>query len=111
MALATSPRSQSFASRIQDDFNTTDDFEGDVEGDEDDEDGEHFDNGEAQHNMITESTVKSGYLEKKGEKRKTWKKRWFVLRSSKLAYYKNDKEYQLLRFIDVGDIKTVASVE
>lgn len=111
VALATSPRSQSFASRIQDDFNTTDDFEGDVEGDEDDEDGEHFDNGEAQHNMITESTVKSGYLEKKGEKRKTWKKRWFVLRSSKLAYYKNDKEYQLLRFIDVGDIKTVASVE
>ncbi|KAJ1030470.1 hypothetical protein NDA16_001379 [Ustilago loliicola] len=95
---------------MQDDLNATDDFEGDADADEDDED-EHLDGTEAHHNMINESTVKSGYLEKKGEKRKTWKKRWFVLRSSKLAYYKNDKEYQLLRFIDVGDIKTVASVE
>ena len=98
-------------SRLQDDIQTADDFEGDADADEDDEDGEHLDGSEAHHNMINESTVKSGYLEKKGEKRKTWKKRWFVLRSSKLAYYKNDKEYQLLRFIDVGDIKTVASVE
>ncbi|CCF53871.1 uncharacterized protein UHO2_00985 [Ustilago hordei] len=98
-------------SRMQDEMNATDDFEGDADADEDDEDGEHLDGTEAHHNMINESTVKSGYLEKKGEKRKTWKKRWFVLRSSKLAYYKNDKEYQLLRFIDVGDIKTVASVE
>lgn len=92
--------------RIQDE-----DLEGDIDGDEDDEDAEDLDGSEAHHNMFTESTVKSGYLEKKGEKRKTWKKRWWVLRSSKLAYYKNDKEYQLLRFIDVGDIKTVASVE
>ncbi|KAJ9476977.1 Carboxylesterase [Pseudozyma hubeiensis] len=94
------------ASRIQDE-----DLEGEVDADEDDEDAEDLDGSEAHHNMINESTVKSGYLEKKGEKRKTWKKRWWVLRSSKLAYYKNDKEYQLLRFIDVGDIKTVASVE
>ncbi|CBQ67548.1 related to tandem ph domain-containing protein-2 (tapp2) [Sporisorium reilianum SRZ2] len=93
-------------SRIQDE-----DLEADADGDDDEEDGDDLDGSEAQHNMINESTVKSGYLEKKGEKRKTWKKRWFVLRSSKLAYYKNEKEYQLLRFIDVGDIKTVASVE
>ena len=73
-------------SRMQDEMNATDDFEGDVDADEDDEDGEHVDGTEAHHNMINESTVKSGYLEKKGEKRKTWKKRWFVLRSSKLAY-------------------------
>lgn len=98
------------SSHMQDDLSATDDFEGDGDADEDDDD-EHMDGTEAHHNMINESTVKSGYLEKKGEKRKTWKKRWFVLRSSKLAYYKNDKEYQLLRFIDVGDIKTVASVE
>ncbi|SPO20711.1 related to tandem ph domain-containing protein-2 (tapp2) [Ustilago trichophora] len=98
-------------SRMQDDLQAADDFEGDADADEDDDEGEHLDGSEAHHNMINESTVKSGYLEKKGEKRKTWKKRWFVLRSSKLAYYKNDKEYQLLRFIDVGDIKTVASVE
>lgn len=97
--------------RPQDEPQPGDDFEGDADADEDDEEGEHLDGNEAHHNMINETTVKSGYLEKKGEKRKTWKKRWFVLRSSKLAYYKNDKEYQLLRFIDVGDIKTVASVE
>nr|CDI51098.1 related to tandem ph domain-containing protein-2 (tapp2) [Melanopsichium pennsylvanicum 4] len=97
--------------RRQDDFHPGDDLEADADADEDDEEAEHLDGHQAHHNMITESIVKSGYLDKKGEKRKTWKKRWFVLRSSKLAYYKNDKEYQLLRFIDVGDIKTVASVE
>ncbi len=98
-------------SRLQDDHHSADDLEGDADADEDDDDVEQIGGSEAHHNMINELTVKSGYLEKKGEKRKTWKKRWFVLRSSKLAYYKNDKEYQLLRFIDVGDIKTVASVE
>ncbi|CDR99907.1 hypothetical protein [Sporisorium scitamineum] len=97
---------QPTSSRIQDE-----DLEADADGDDDEEDGDDIDGSEAHHNMINESTVKSGYLGKKGEKRKTWKKRWFVLRSSKLAYYKNEKEYQLLRFIDVGDIKTVASVE
>ena len=60
-----------------------------------------------------------------------WKKRWFVLRASKLAYYKNEKvgstaasalddqrltrdsaqEYQLLRLIDMSEVHTVASVE
>lgn len=114
MAAAVSPQNgfvetfvaQPTSSRIQDE-----DLEADADGDDDEEDGDDIDGSEAHHNMINESTVKSGYLGKKGEKRKTWKKRWFVLRSSKLAYYKNEKEYQLLRFIDVGDIKTVASVE
>ena len=41
--------------------------------------------------MEGERLVKSGYLMKKGERRKTWKKRWFVLRTEKLAYYKDDK--------------------
>lgn len=35
--------------------------------------------------------VKSGYLMKKGERRKAWKKRWFVLRGGQLAMYKTDK--------------------
>ena len=35
--------------------------------------------------------TKSGYLMKKGERRKAWKKRWFVLRGGQLAMYKNDK--------------------
>lgn len=35
--------------------------------------------------------MKSGYLMKKGERRKAWKKRWFVLRGGQVAMYKNDK--------------------
>ena len=38
-----------------------------------------------------EKAIKSGYLKKKGEQRRNWKKRWFVLRPEKLSYYKNDK--------------------
>ncbi|GAA6010838.1 hypothetical protein JCM10207_003952 [Rhodosporidiobolus poonsookiae] len=57
------------------------------------------------------ATLKSGYLMKKGEKRKTWKKRWFVLRSGQLAMYKTDKEYRLLRLIPIADIHSVSPVE
>jgi len=42
---------------------------------------------------INEKIIKSGYLKKKGEKRKAWKKRWFVLRSNRLSYYKNEKVF------------------
>lgn len=35
--------------------------------------------------------IKAGYLRKKGERRKAWKKRWFVLRRGQLALYKNEK--------------------
>ncbi|KAG0247166.1 hypothetical protein BG011_001916, partial [Mortierella polycephala] len=40
-----------------------------------------------------------------------WKKKWFVLRTSKLAYYKDIKEYELLRIIDIRDIHKAAEVE
>ncbi|KAG0661071.1 hypothetical protein C6P46_004178 [Rhodotorula mucilaginosa] len=56
-------------------------------------------------------TLKSGYLMKKGERRKAWKKRWFVLRGGQLAMYKTDKEYRLLRLIPLFDIHAVAPVE
>ncbi|KAF9973538.1 hypothetical protein BGZ73_003201 [Actinomortierella ambigua] len=55
--------------------------------------------------------VKSGYLAKKGERLKIWKKRWFVLRTSKFAYYKDNKEYELLRIVDLRDIHRAAEVE
>ncbi|GAA5821724.1 hypothetical protein JCM11251_000989 [Rhodosporidiobolus azoricus] len=55
--------------------------------------------------------LKSGYLMKKGEKRKTWKKRWFVLRGGQLMMYKTDKEYRLLRLIPIPDIHSVSPVE
>lgn len=35
--------------------------------------------------------LKSGYLMKKGERRKAWQKRWFVLRGGQVAMYKSDK--------------------
>ncbi|RCH93929.1 hypothetical protein CU098_010054, partial [Rhizopus stolonifer] len=40
----------------------------------------------------------------------TWKKRWFVLRTTKLAMYKDKKEYKLLRLIDLHEIHKVVQV-
>lgn len=53
-----------------------------------------------EHTRISVSdniAVKSGYLMKKGERRKAWKKRWFVLRGAQVAMYKNDK----VRFVNL----------
>ncbi|KAI8619396.1 hypothetical protein BC830DRAFT_1104447 [Chytriomyces sp. MP71] len=61
--------------------------------------------------LDAEKVLKSGYLKKKGEKRKTWKTRWFVLRTTKLAYYKNEKEYELLNIIPLQNVTTVADVD
>ncbi|CAG8767011.1 11218_t:CDS:2, partial [Racocetra persica] len=70
---------------------------------------------EAQETLQHETLIKSGYLAKKQERRKVgnknWKRRWFVLRSTKLAYYKSEKEYELLRILDLNDIHAVAEVK
>ncbi|KAI7876323.1 PH-domain-containing protein [Lichtheimia hyalospora FSU 10163] len=66
--------------------------------------------GQALELLQTEKAVKSGYLLKKGEKRRTWKRRWFVLRTTKLAMYKDSKEYKLLRIIDLHEIHSVVHV-
>jgi len=47
--------------------------------------------GQLRKGVEGERVVKSGYLWKKGERRKNWKKRWFVLRTEKMAYYKDEK--------------------
>nr|ODN86867.1 PH domain-containing protein [Cryptococcus depauperatus CBS 7841] len=65
---------------------------------------------ELQRDMEGERVVMSGYLWKKQERRKAWKKRWFVLRTNKLAYYKDEKEYYLKRVINLQEIHTVAPV-
>lgn len=39
-----------------------------------------------------------------------WKKRWFVLRSAHLVYYKSSAEYRLLQLLDLGDIHTCTPV-
>ncbi|KAL1673386.1 hypothetical protein EV122DRAFT_222778 [Schizophyllum commune] len=54
--------------------------------------------------------LKAGYLWKKGERRKTWKKRWFVLRPAHIAYYKSSAEYQLLRLLELGDVHSCTKV-
>ncbi|CAG8530849.1 6628_t:CDS:10 [Diversispora eburnea] len=54
---------------------------------------------EARETLQHENLIKAGYL-KKIERRKSSKRRWFVLRSTKLAYYKN-----------LNDIGTVAEVK
>ncbi|CAG8794306.1 7440_t:CDS:2 [Dentiscutata erythropus] len=70
---------------------------------------------EAQETLQHETLVKAGYLAKRQERRKVgnknWKKRWFVLRSTKLAYYKSEKEYELLKILDLNDIHAVAEVK
>ncbi|KAJ4477403.1 pleckstrin-like protein [Lentinula aciculospora] len=59
---------------------------------------------------VDESVIKAGYLWKKGERRKTWKKRWFVLRPAHLAYYKTAAEYQLLRLLELADVHSCTQV-
>ncbi|GMK53830.1 hypothetical protein CspeluHIS016_0104160 [Cutaneotrichosporon spelunceum] len=53
---------------------------------------------------------KSGWLIKKQERRKAWKKKWFVLRSTSLAYYKDNKEYSLSRAIELTSVHSVVPV-
>ncbi|KAH6913183.1 PH domain-containing protein [Coprinopsis sp. MPI-PUGE-AT-0042] len=57
-----------------------------------------------------DSVIKSGYLSKKGMRRRTWKKRWFVLRPAHLAYYKSNAEYQTLKILDLADIHSCTPV-
>ncbi|PFH52941.1 hypothetical protein AMATHDRAFT_138781 [Amanita thiersii Skay4041] len=59
---------------------------------------------------VEEGVLKSGYLWKKGQRRKTWKKRWFVLRPHHLAYYKNSAEYQLHRLLELSDVHSCIQV-
>ncbi|KAJ3503707.1 hypothetical protein NLJ89_g8312 [Agrocybe chaxingu] len=61
-------------------------------------------------NSIDEGVIKAGYLWKKGERRKTWKKRWFVLRPAHIAYYKSSAEYRLLHLLELSDVHSCTPV-
>ena len=109
------------------------------DSDDDREPDEDVDESKAAHKRKSsdETIIKSGYLWKKGERRKVrsdfvsvptgrfvvgclhvcivrayqaWKKRWFVLRSAHLVYYKSSAEYRLLQLLDLGDIHTCTPV-
>ncbi|KZT52318.1 PH-domain-containing protein [Calocera cornea HHB12733] len=83
------------------------------DGSESEEDEEvEASEGEVDEGALREETViKTGYLFKKGERRKTWKKRWFVLRGAKLAYYKSNAEYRLLHLLPTANISAVQPVD
>jgi hypothetical protein len=66
--------------------------EDDLDEDGDGENAKLQANGEVE----IERPIFSSYLKKKGEQRRNWKKRWFVLRATKLSYYKDDKVRQSL---------------
>ncbi|KAI8461151.1 hypothetical protein BY996DRAFT_4573842 [Phakopsora pachyrhizi] len=90
--------------------------EEDEEEDEDEDEDWRMDQNSNEHysrfgDMENEAILHYGYLDKKGERRKTWKNRWFVLRKTTLVYYKNEKEYRLLRMIPLTDIHTCAEVQ
>ncbi|KAK9719231.1 hypothetical protein K7432_004952 [Basidiobolus ranarum] len=57
--------------------------------------------------LNNQALVKCGYLLKRSTKRKVWKKRWFVLRGTSLTCYKDDKEYELERIIDLSEAKQI----
>lgn len=99
-------------------------------GEETDDDDEEIDEAEElkthPRKSADDSVIKTGYLWKKGERRKvgsvlilnlivltvkqTWKKRWFVLRTAHLAYYKSSAEYQLLRMVELSEVHTCTAV-
>ncbi|KAL0953253.1 hypothetical protein HGRIS_004505 [Hohenbuehelia grisea] len=82
------------------------------EEDDDDDDGWKPVMSSAAHAQanVDDTVIKAGYLSKKGERRKTWKKRWFVLRPAHLAYYKTSAEYQLLRLLELSDVHSCTPV-
>lgn len=83
------------------------------EDEEDEEGGWHVETREQElaRGSHDETVLKTGYLWKKGERRKTWKKRWFVLRPAHLAFYKTSAEYKLLRLLDLSEIHSCTPVQ
>ncbi|WFC93601.1 hypothetical protein MBRA1_000222 [Malassezia brasiliensis] len=61
--------------------------------------------------LLSEAMVRSGFLLKRGDKRKHWKKRWVVLRASRLAFYKNQKEYRLMKVVNTHEIRAAVPVD
>lgn len=57
----------------------------------------------------SEVVIKAGWLAKRGGRTKTWKKRWFVLRRDRFAYYKDQKEYETRKVVPIDSISGITS--
>ena len=55
-----------------------------------------------------ETPIFSGFLMKKGKFK--WKRRWIILQSNRLLYYKDEKEYELLGIIEFKDVVSLSKV-
>ncbi|KAJ6624043.1 hypothetical protein B0H10DRAFT_2008293 [Mycena sp. CBHHK59/15] len=106
-AASTQPLLSSIAER-----RSASEEESEEEDEDEEEDGWTVGDGREQgpRGSADESVIKAGYLWKKGERRKTWKKRWFVLRPAHLAFYKTAAEYQLLRLLELSDVHSCTKV-
>ncbi|PCH39391.1 PH-domain-containing protein [Wolfiporia cocos MD-104 SS10] len=106
--LATSPSQQPHLSSIAERRSSGGE---ESEEDEDEEGGWRAAGVSARERGALDATVlMTGYLWKKGERRKTWKKRWFVLRPAHLAFYKTSAEYKLLRLLDLTEVHACTPV-
>ena len=77
---------------------------------EDDDDDDNVGQ-EVPQELVNEQVIRAGFLLKRSEKRKTWKRRWVVLRASQLALYRNEKEYLLLNVLNVSQIQAFTAME
>ncbi|KAK9465311.1 hypothetical protein V1512DRAFT_277482 [Lipomyces arxii] len=57
--------------------------------------------------LTNDVIIKNGWLMKRG-RRRTWARRWFVLRPTHLTYYKDDTEYKASEIIPISEISTAA---
>lgn len=61
--------------------------------------------------ILQETATYSGFLKKMGGLRKSWKLRYLVLRPTRLSWYKNELEYELLNIVPLAEILNVSQVE
>ncbi|OBZ72506.1 hypothetical protein A0H81_07622 [Grifola frondosa] len=81
------------------------------EDEEDEEGGWRADAPDRERGAPDEIVIKTGYLWKKGERRKVHvEEAWFVLRPAHLAFYKTSAEYKLLRLLDLNEIHSCTPV-
>lgn len=78
--------------------------------DVEDEDEEHPPN-ELPPELVNEQVLRACYMLKRADKSKMWKRRWVVLRASRLAFYRNEKEYQLINVVGANELRTIVPVD